>query len=97
MLLSPYKQFFGIRKPIDPLRDLRAAIGEILLFKKPKKGVSSPMSEYRAKWGIVVFRAFNGTGVLQAYLIETKSYGHRFKFELTVTDNNHTPSADVTG
>jgi hypothetical protein len=35
----------------------------------------------RADWGIVVSRAFNGTGVLEVYFFETKKYGFRFKFE----------------
>ena len=65
---------------MDLLRDLRAPIGEILLFKRPKRSASSPISVMKAEWGIVVGRSFDKRGVLEAYLIESKSYGHRFKF-----------------
>ena len=78
--LSPSQKFFGPDLKLDVLRALRAAIGEILLFKRPKNGVSSPIGEPKAEWGIVVSRSYNGSGVLEAYLIESRSYGHRYKF-----------------
>ena len=78
--LSPSQKFFGKDSAMDLLRDLRAPIGEILLFKKPKRTASSPISVMKAEWGIVVGRSFDRRGVLEVYLIESKSYGHRFKF-----------------
>ena len=79
--LSPYQLFFGRGTGLDVERDLRVAIGEIVLAKKPKKGVASHIDEFRAEWGIVVSRSFNGSGVFEAYLLESKAYGHRLKFE----------------
>ena len=78
--LCPSQKFFRLESALDMLRDLRAPIGEILLFKKPKRGVSSLISDMKAEWGIVVSRSFNKRGVLEVYLIESKAYGHRFKF-----------------
>jgi hypothetical protein len=79
--LSPYQKFFGGVAGLDVRRDLRASIGEVLLFKSPKRGVSTDISEMKAEWGVVTSRTFNGSGVIKVYLVETKSYGHRFKFE----------------
>jgi hypothetical protein len=73
--------FFGDSTVLDVRRDLRAPIGEVVLFKTPKRGVATNISDMRSEWGIVISRSFNGSGVIEAYLIETKSYGHRFKFE----------------
>jgi hypothetical protein len=55
-------------------------IGEILLFKRPKRIASSSILEMNAEWGIVVSRSFDKRYILEAYLIKSKSYGHRFKF-----------------
>jgi len=82
--MSPCELFFG-RKCLDVRRDLRVAMGEILLFKRPKRGVSSPMGEYKAEWGIVIGRAFNASGVVEVYLLETGAAAHRFKFVRNVT------------
>ncbi|MEI7747149.1 MAG: hypothetical protein WCJ28_06390, partial [Actinomycetota bacterium] len=82
--LSPSQQFFGPQVKLDPRRDLRAAIGEVLLFKAPKRGVTSDISTSKADWGIVIGRAFNGSGVLEVYCFEHKSYRHCFKFERDV-------------
>jgi hypothetical protein len=74
-------KFFGRTNDLDVRRDLRASIGEVLMFKRPKRGVATDISVLKAEWGIVISRPFNGTGVLEVYLIESKAYGHRFKFE----------------
>ena len=42
---------------MDMMRDLRASNGEILLFKKPKRGASSLISDGKAEWGIVKVEA----------------------------------------
>ena len=78
--LSPSQKFFGLASVLDVVRDLRAAIGEVLLFKQPQRGASSPISVMKAEWGIVVSRRFDKRGVMEVYLIESKTYGHRFKF-----------------
>jgi len=78
---SPFQMFFGVASGLDVRRDLRAPIGEVVLFKTPKRGVATNISDMRSEWGIVISRSFNGTGVIEAYLIESKSYGHRLKFE----------------
>jgi hypothetical protein len=80
-VLSPAQKFFTPASSLDVRRDLRAALGEVLLCKSPKVGASTTISKMKSEWGVVVSRAFNGTGVLEVYLIESKSYGHRFKFE----------------
>ena len=79
---SPIQHFIGPEHGIDVEHDLRAAIGEILLFHKPKRGASVSIgpTSMKAEWGIVVGRRFNGKGTLEVYLLETKSYGERFKF-----------------
>jgi hypothetical protein len=79
--LSPSQMFFGVSAGLDVRRDLRAPIGEVVLFKTPMRGVATNISDMRSEWGIVISRSFNGSGVMEAYLIETKSYGHRLKFE----------------
>lgn len=78
--LSPSQKFFGVASALDTVRDMRAAIGEVLLFKQPQRGASSPISVMKAEWGIVVSRRFDKRGVMEVYLIESKAYGHRFKF-----------------
>jgi hypothetical protein len=79
--LSAVRMFFGTDLPdIDVRRDLRAAIGEVLLFKAPQKHVAMPMGTPKAEWGIVIGRKFNGSGVLEVLLLETNAIGHRFKF-----------------
>ena len=72
--MSPLQMFFGPEYVLDVRRDLCAPIGEVLLFKRPKRGVSSPIGVMKAEWGIVVSRG----------LLETRSYGHRFKFARAV-------------
>jgi hypothetical protein len=79
--LSPSQLFFDASNGIDVRRDLRASIGEVVLYKSPKRGVASEISVMRSEWGIVISRSFNGTGVLVGYFFESKSYGFRFKFE----------------
>jgi hypothetical protein len=76
--LSPSQLFFGASNGIDVRRDLRASIGEVVLFKSTKRGVASEISVMRSEWGIVVSISFNGTGVLEGYFFESKSYGSRF-------------------
>ena len=76
---SPYYKFYG-KSGLDVRRDLRIGMGELLLFKRPKHGVASPMTEYKAEWGLVVGRSYNATGVVEVYLVESGAIGHRFKF-----------------
>ena len=72
------REFFTGSK-LDPLRDLRADFGEIVLCHRPKEGAFRGM-EPKAEWGIVLDRSINGTGVIKVYNIEAKSYAHRLKF-----------------
>jgi hypothetical protein len=67
--LTPIQHFYPGHANLDVLRDLR-----------PKKGVATSISVMKAEWGIVVSRTFNGSGVLKVYLLESRSYAHRFKF-----------------
>jgi hypothetical protein len=41
--LSPSQKFFGVSSAMDLLRDMRASIGEVLLFKRPKRTASLPI------------------------------------------------------
>jgi hypothetical protein len=82
--LSPSQLFFGTAAGIDVRRDLRASMGEVLLFKSASRGVASDISVMRSDWGIVISRSFDGKGVLEAYFFESKSYGFRLKFERQV-------------
>jgi len=43
------------------------------------------MTEYKAEWGLVIGLAYNATGVIEVYLVETGAIAHRFKFVRNVT------------
>ena len=73
----PRELFTGSK--LDPLRDLRADFGEIVLCLRPKEGACRGM-EPKADWAIILDRSINGTGVIKVYNIEAKSYAHRLKF-----------------
>jgi hypothetical protein len=73
---SPHELFTG--KEVDYLRDFRAEWGEPIIVKKPK-GVTSDL-RVTGKWGVVVRRIMNGTGVLKVYLVQSRKYAYRLQF-----------------
>jgi Reverse transcriptase (RNA-dependent DNA polymerase) len=73
---SPAELFTGI--PLDPLRDLRAQWGEIVIVKKAKR-ISADL-ESTARWGVVIYRAPYGTGVITFYMIDTGTIVNALKF-----------------
>ena len=72
------REFFT-RYDLDPMRDLRASFGEIVVCHRPKRS-SSRNLDPKAEWSIIVGRSINKSGVLQVYIIDTQRYAFRFKF-----------------
>lgn len=75
--MCPAEAFTG--RKTDFLRDFRADWGEPIIVKKPK-GVSSDL-KVTGEWAIVVRRIMNGSGVLKVYLVQSKKYAYRLKFQ----------------
>jgi hypothetical protein len=71
-------EMFTGRKP-DYLRDFRASWGEIVVVKRPK-GLSSDLKT-TGQWAVVMRRQMDGSGVLKVYIIETKKFAFRLKFQ----------------
>ena len=78
--LSPMEMF--LRRYIDPKRDLRVALGEIILVHRPKATVGHG-AEPNADWACVVGRPMDGTGVIEVLLIFTRRLAYRLKFVRT--------------
>jgi hypothetical protein len=68
----------GFDIPLDPLRDLRVQWGEIVIVKKAKR-ISADL-ESTARWGVVIYRAPYGTGVITFYMIDTGTIVNALKF-----------------
>ena len=77
---SPYQLFTG--KSLDKLRDLRANWGEPVVVKRPNQLTTGLLS--KGQWAIVVRRQLDGTGLLKVYLIDSKHYAHRLKFQRAI-------------
>jgi hypothetical protein len=74
---SPSELFTGVK--LDPQRDLRIEWGEPVIVKKAKR--ASADLDSAARWGVPVFRAPNGTGVITFYIVDTKRYVNAIKFQ----------------
>lgn len=83
---SSYDMMFNAdeEKGLDIRRDLRVAIGEIILCCSPKQ-LSSSIGYPKAEWGVVVSRSFNRSGVFEVHLLEKNTRVFRFKFVRAVT------------
>jgi hypothetical protein len=80
---SPYHLFTG--KMIDNVRDLRANWGELVVVKKPNQ-LSTGLTP-KGQWAIIVRRQMDSSGILKVYLIDSKRYAHRLKFQRAIPPN----------
>ncbi len=89
-VLTGYQMMFEGDQGLDIRRNLREAIGEIVLCHRPRQ-LAAPVSEPKAEWGVVVSRTFNGTGVFEVHLLEgaVRTRVHRFKFVRAVLVPSH--------
>jgi hypothetical protein len=78
---SAYQMMFDDERGLDVRRDLRVAIGEIVLCHRPRTLVAA-IGVPKAQWGMVISRSFGGTGVFEVHLLENALAPrvHRFKF-----------------
>jgi hypothetical protein len=80
---APIQEFYGadlLSSSMDALRNMRVAIGEIVLCKTPDRGTSTKISVAKAEWGVVVKRDFHGTGEFTILSLETRHTSSRFQF-----------------
>jgi len=77
---SPFEMFTS--KKVDVLRDFRADWGEPVIVKK-SKGIASDLHA-TGRWGVIVRRVMNGTGVVKVYLLQSKRYAFRLHFQRAI-------------
>ncbi len=82
--LSPIELITG--KPPDRLRGLRGLPwGSIILTKPPKRSEAANINEPKAEYSVVVRRAWDRSGVLKVYQIQSGKYAYRLQAKKVAT------------